>query len=84
MGSRGLRAVQAEWWSRASSVRFSACSAERAAASMRLPPAAMPRTARPSVSFSYGWAQIPGDATERDELFAIADRRLYEAKKARR
>ena len=39
---------------------------------------------RPSVSFSYGWAQIPGDATERDELFAIADKRLYEAKKARR
>ncbi|MDQ1508498.1 MAG: hypothetical protein QOG50_342, partial [Actinomycetota bacterium] len=33
--------------------------------------------------FSYGWAQIPGDATERDELFAIADKRLYDAKKAR-
>jgi diguanylate cyclase (GGDEF)-like protein len=26
-----------------------------------------------SPSFSYGWAQIPGDATERDELVAIAD-----------
>jgi diguanylate cyclase (GGDEF)-like protein len=37
----------------------------------------------PSPSFSYGWAQIPGDATERDELVAIADKRLYEAKKAR-
>jgi diguanylate cyclase (GGDEF)-like protein len=36
-----------------------------------------------SPSFSYGWAQIPGDATERDELVAIADKRLYEAKKAR-
>jgi diguanylate cyclase (GGDEF)-like protein len=36
---------------------------------------------RPSPSFSYGWAQIPGDATERDKLVAIADRRLYEAKK---
>jgi diguanylate cyclase (GGDEF)-like protein len=34
-------------------------------------------------SFSYGWAQIPGDATERAELFALADKRLYEAKKAR-
>jgi diguanylate cyclase (GGDEF)-like protein len=31
-------------------------------------------------AFSYGWAQIPGDATERDELMAIADRRMYEAK----
>ena len=37
----------------------------------------------PSPSFSYGWAQIPGDATEREELVAIADKRLYEAKKAR-
>jgi diguanylate cyclase (GGDEF)-like protein len=36
---------------------------------------------RPSPSFSYGWAQIPGDATEREELVAIADKRLYEAKK---
>ena len=45
---------------------------------------AAPGFERPSVSFSYGWAQIPGDATERDELFAIADKRLYEAKKARR
>ena len=34
-------------------------------------------------SFSYGWAQIPGDATERDALIAIADKRLYEAKKTR-
>ena len=31
-------------------------------------------------AFSYGWAQIPGDATERDELMEIADRRMYEAK----
>jgi diguanylate cyclase (GGDEF)-like protein len=38
---------------------------------------------RPAPSFSYGWAQIPGDATERDELVALADKRLYEAKKAR-
>ena len=38
---------------------------------------------RLSPSFSYGWAQIPGDATERDELVAIADKRLYEAKKGR-
>jgi diguanylate cyclase (GGDEF)-like protein len=38
---------------------------------------------RSSPAFSYGWAQIPGDATERDELVAIADKRLYEAKKAR-
>jgi diguanylate cyclase (GGDEF)-like protein len=45
---------------------------------------AAPGFERPSASFSYGWAQIPGDATERDELFAIADKRLYEAKKARR
>jgi diguanylate cyclase (GGDEF)-like protein len=36
---------------------------------------------RSSPSFSYGWAQIPGDATERDQLVAIADQRLYEAKK---
>jgi diguanylate cyclase (GGDEF)-like protein len=36
---------------------------------------------RPSPAFSYGWAQIPGDATEREELVAIADKRLYEAKK---
>jgi len=35
---------------------------------------------RPSPGFSYGWAQIPGDASERDELVAIADKRLYEAK----
>jgi diguanylate cyclase (GGDEF)-like protein len=38
---------------------------------------------RPCPGFSYGWAQIPGDATERDELVAIADKRLYEAKKGR-
>ena len=31
-------------------------------------------------AFSYGWSQIPGDATERNELMAIADRRMYEAK----
>lgn len=31
-------------------------------------------------AFSYGWAQTPGDATERNELMAIADRRMYEAK----
>ena len=30
--------------------------------------------------FSYGWAQIPDDATDHDELMATADRRLYEAK----
>jgi diguanylate cyclase (GGDEF)-like protein len=35
---------------------------------------------RPCPAFSYGWAQIPGDATERNELMAIADRRMYEAK----
>jgi diguanylate cyclase (GGDEF)-like protein len=40
-------------------------------------------TERSSPSFSYGWAQIPGDATERDELIALADKRLYEAKKSR-
>jgi diguanylate cyclase (GGDEF)-like protein len=39
---------------------------------------------RPCPSFSFGWAQIPGDATERDELVALADKRLYEAKRARR
>ena len=38
---------------------------------------------RPCASFSYGWAQIPGDATERDALFALADKRLYEAKARR-
>ena len=42
---------------------------------------AAPGFERAPASFSYGWAQIPGDATERDELFAIADKRLYEAKK---
>ena len=31
-------------------------------------------------AFSYGWAQIPGDATERNELMSLADRRMYEAK----
>jgi diguanylate cyclase (GGDEF)-like protein len=41
-------------------------------------------TDRESPGFSYGWAQIPGDAMERDELVALADQRLYEAKKARR
>jgi diguanylate cyclase (GGDEF)-like protein len=35
---------------------------------------------RPCPAFSYGWAQIPGDATERDELMTIADGRMYEAK----
>jgi diguanylate cyclase (GGDEF)-like protein len=35
---------------------------------------------RPCPAFSYGWAQIPGEATERDELIEIADRRMYEAK----
>jgi diguanylate cyclase (GGDEF)-like protein len=39
---------------------------------------------RACASFSYGWAQIPGDATERDELFAIADKRLYDAKEAKK
>ena len=34
-------------------------------------------------AFTIGWAQIPGDAMERDELVALADKRLYEAKKAR-
>ena len=38
---------------------------------------------RPCPPFSYGWAQSPGDATERDELMAIADKRLYEAKARR-
>ena len=37
---------------------------------------------RPCPAFSYGVAQMPGDATERDELVAIADTRLYEAKAA--
>jgi diguanylate cyclase (GGDEF)-like protein len=35
---------------------------------------------RPCPAFSYGWAQIPGDATERDELMELADRRMYDAK----
>ena len=34
-------------------------------------------------SFSYGWAQIPGDATEREALVALADKRLYDAKARR-
>jgi diguanylate cyclase (GGDEF)-like protein len=38
---------------------------------------------RPCPSFSWGWAQIPGDATEQDELMATADRRMYEAKARR-
>ncbi len=33
--------------------------------------------------FSYGWAQIPDDASEHEELMATADRRLYEAKASR-
>ena len=50
----------------------------RAAASSA---SATPRaSSAPCPAFSYGWAQIPGDATERDELIAIADERLYEAK----
>ena len=40
-------------------------------------------TDRACPGFSYGWAQIPGDATERGELFALADQRLYEAKARR-
>jgi diguanylate cyclase (GGDEF)-like protein len=35
---------------------------------------------RPCPAFSYGWAQTPGDASERDELMAIADGRMYEGK----
>jgi GGDEF domain-containing protein len=38
---------------------------------------------RPCPSFSYGWAQIPGDATEHEELMKIADQRLYEMKAGR-
>jgi len=35
---------------------------------------------RPAAAFSYGWAQIPDDASDHEELMATADRRLYEAK----
>jgi diguanylate cyclase (GGDEF)-like protein len=35
---------------------------------------------RPCAPFSYGWAQVPDDASEHEELMATADRRLYEAK----
>ncbi len=35
---------------------------------------------RPSPPFSFGWAQCPTEATDRDELIAVADGRLYEAK----
>jgi diguanylate cyclase (GGDEF)-like protein len=38
---------------------------------------------RPCPAFSYGWAQIPGDATEHEELMKIADQRLYEMKAGR-
>jgi len=38
---------------------------------------------RPAPAFSYGWAQIPGDATEQEELMAIADKRMYEMKAGR-
>jgi len=40
-------------------------------------------TERPCAPFSYGWAQIPDDASEHEELMATADRRLYEAKASR-
>jgi len=35
---------------------------------------------RACAPFSYGWALIPDDAGDHDELMATADRRLYEAK----
>jgi diguanylate cyclase (GGDEF)-like protein len=35
---------------------------------------------QPCAPFSYGWAQIPDDASDHEELMATADRRLYEAK----
>jgi diguanylate cyclase (GGDEF)-like protein len=38
---------------------------------------------RPCPAFSYGWAQIPDDASDQEELMAAADRRLYEAKASR-
>jgi diguanylate cyclase (GGDEF)-like protein len=38
---------------------------------------------RPAPAFSYGWAQIPDDASDQEELMAAADRRLYEAKASR-
>jgi diguanylate cyclase (GGDEF)-like protein len=38
---------------------------------------------RPCAPFSYGWAQIPDDASDHEELMATADRRLYEAKARR-
>ena len=37
----------------------------------------------PCPAFSYGWAQIPGDANEHDALMAMADQRMYEAKARR-
>jgi diguanylate cyclase (GGDEF)-like protein len=38
---------------------------------------------RSCAPFSYGWAQIPDDASDHEELMATADRRLYEAKARR-
>ena len=38
---------------------------------------------RPAPPFSYGWAQIPDDASDQEALMAAADRRLYEAKARR-
>ncbi len=38
---------------------------------------------RPCAPFSYGWAHIPDDASDHEELMATADRRLYEAKARR-
>jgi diguanylate cyclase (GGDEF)-like protein len=38
---------------------------------------------RTCAPFSYGWAQIPDDANDHEELMATADRRLYEAKARR-
>jgi len=38
---------------------------------------------RPCPPFSYGLAQTPGDATDQEELMAIADKRMYEKKAGR-
>jgi GGDEF domain-containing protein len=35
------------------------------------------------VLFSAGLATFPGEATEADALFRLADRRLYEAKRSK-
>ena len=39
---------------------------------------------RPCPAFSYGVAQCPNEADDMDTLFRLADRRLYEAKAARK